>query len=158
MRWMLCGRTCKSIPECWSWKPETWNTGGLPTVAMILGVLMIGESIGLSFIGTGYLGLAGDIEAVNTFGFELMIYFAILSLFVTRERRHFWDSRPSQTLFATLLLDAILAAVVATIGIPGTKPIPLTVIVFVIGYAFVFSLCVNDVVKFVLAKRLRISW
>ena len=139
-------------------KPETWNITGLVTMAMILGVLMIAESIGLFFIGTGYLGLAGDIEAINTLGFEIMIYFAIFSLFVVRERRHFWDSRPSRTLFATLLLDAVLAAVFATVGVPGMKPIPLSITLFVIAYSFVFSLCVNDLVKFFLAKRLRMSW
>ena len=44
-------------------------------MAMILGVLMIVEAIGLFFIGSRYLGLHGDIQVLNTFGFEIMIYF-----------------------------------------------------------------------------------
>ncbi len=139
-------------------KPETWNITGLVTMALILGVLMIGESVGLFFIGSRYLGLSGDVQALNTFGFEIMIYFAIFSLFVVRERRHFWDSKPSRMLLGVLLLDAVIAALFATLGIPGMKPIPLTTTLLVIGYSFVFSLFVNDLVKFVLVRRLGLSW
>jgi H+-transporting ATPase len=139
-------------------KPETWNIAGLVTVAMILGVLMIAESIGLFFIGSQYLGLSGDIDALNTFGFEIMIYFAIFSLFVVRERRHFWSSRPSWTLLGVLLLDAVIAAILATFGIPGMKPIPFATTLIVIAYSFVFSLFVNDLVKYIMVRRMGVRW
>jgi H+-transporting ATPase len=139
-------------------KPETWSIGGLVTVAVILGVLMIAESVGLYFIGSRYLGLSNDIQALNTFGFEIMIYFAIFSLFVVRERRHFWNSRPSWTLLAALLLDAIVAAALATFGVFGMKPIPFTITLFVVGYSFFFSLFINDLVKYVLVRRLGVRW
>ncbi len=139
-------------------KPETWNLAALVTVAMILGVLMIAESIGLFFIGSGYLGLSGDIQALNTFGFEIMIYFAIFSLFVVRERRHFWNSRPSWTLLGVLVLDGVIAAVLATFGIFGMKPLPFPTTLIVIGYSFLFSLCVNDLVKYVLVRKMGVRW
>ena len=139
-------------------KPETWRIGGLVTVAVVLGVLMIAESVGLYFIGSRYLGFSDDIQALNTFGFEIMIYFAIFSLFVVRERRHFWNSRPSWTLLAALLLDAIIAAVLATFGVFGMKAIPFAITLFVIGYSFFFSLFVNDLVKYVLVRRLGVRW
>ncbi len=61
-------------------------------------------------------------------------------------------------LFTILLLDAVLAGVFATVGIPGMTAIPITTTLFVIGYSFVFSLCVNDLIKFVLVQRLGIGW
>jgi len=139
-------------------QPETWNIVGLVTVAMILGVLMVAESIGLFFIGSRYLGLSGDLQALNTFGFEIMIYFAIFSLFVVRERRHFWNSRPSWTLLGVLALDAVLAAVLATFGILGMKPLPFSTTLIVIGYSFLFSLFLNDLVKYFLVKRMGVRW
>jgi magnesium-transporting ATPase (P-type) len=139
-------------------KPETWNMAGLVTVALILGVLMIAESIGLFFIGSSYLGLSGDIQALNTFGFEIMIYFAIFSLFVVRERRHFWNSRPSWTLLGVLALDAVLGAILATFGIFEMKPLPFPTTLIVIGYSFLFSLCVNDLVKYVLVRKMGVRW
>jgi H+-transporting ATPase len=139
-------------------KPETWNVAGLVTMAMVLGVLMVAESIGLFFIGSKYLGLSTDIQALNTFGFEIMIYFAIFSLFVVRERRHFWNSRPSWTLFGVLILDALIAAIFATFGIPGIKPIPISTTLIVIGYSFIFSLFVNDLVKYILVRKMKVRW
>lgn len=139
-------------------KPETWNIGGLVTMAMILGVLMVAESVGLFFIGSRYLGLSGDIQALNTFGFEIMIYFAIFSLFVVRERRHFWSSRPSWTLLGVLLLDAVIAAILATLGIPGMKPIPIVITLIVIAYSLIFSLFFNDLVKYIMVRKLGARW
>jgi H+-transporting ATPase len=114
--------------------------------------------VGLFFIGSRWLGLADDVQALNTFGFEIMIYFAIFSLFVVRERRHFWSSRPSWTLLGVLLLDAIIAAALATFGIPGMKPVPYQITLIVIAYSFIFSLLVNDLVKYLLVKRMRVRW
>jgi H+-transporting ATPase len=139
-------------------KPETWNRAGLVTMAMVLGVLMLVEAIGLFFIGSRYLGLSGDIQVLNTFGFEIMIYFAIFSLFVVRERRHFWSSRPSWTLLGVLLLDAVIAATLATLGIPGMKAIPFAVTLIVIAYSFIFSLFVNDLVKYLMVRRMGVRW
>jgi H+-transporting ATPase len=119
---------------------------------------MIVESVGLFFIGSRYLGLSADIQALNTFGFEIMIYFAIFSLFVVRERRHFWSSRPSWTLLGALLLDAIIAAILATFGAFGMKPIPFTTTLIVIAYSFLFSLFINDLVKHLLVRRLGVRW
>jgi len=87
-----------------------------------------------------------------------MIYFAIFSLFVVRERRHFWSSRPSWTLPGVLLLDGGIAAALATFGIPGMKPIPFQITLIVIAYSFTFSLFINDLVKYLLVGRLRIRW
>lgn len=138
--------------------PETWNIMGLVTIAIVLGVLMIVESVGLFFIGSRYLGLSADIQALNTFGFEIMIYFAIFSLFVVRERRHFWSSRPSWTLLGALLVDAIIAAILATFGVFGMKHIPFTSTLVVIAYSFFFSLFINDLVKYLLVRRLGVRW
>jgi len=142
----------------WSKKPETWNVTGLAKIAVILGVLMVVESLGLLYIGLRYFGLDANDQALQTFTFEILLYFAIFSLFAIRERRRFWDSMPSKTLLAVLLLDAIMAMIIATVGIPGLQPIPFVQTLSVIAYAFIFSLVVNDWIKFVLVKKTGISW
>jgi H+-transporting ATPase len=142
----------------WSKKPETWNVTGLAKIAVILGVLMVVESFGLLYIGLRYFGLGANDQALQTFTFEILLYFAIFSLFAVRERRRFWNSMPSKTLLTVLLLDAIMAMIIATVGIPGLQPIPFVQTLSVIAYAFIFSLVVNDWVKFVLVKETGISW
>ncbi|MGA9347986.1 MAG: plasma-membrane proton-efflux P-type ATPase [Anaerolineae bacterium] len=142
----------------WSKKPETWNVTGLAKIAVILGVLMVVESFGLLYIGLRYFGLGTNDQVLQTFTFEILLYFAIFSLFAVRERRRFWNSMPSKTLLTVLLLDAIMAMIIATVGIPGLQPIPFVQTLSVIAYAFIFSLVVNDWVKFVLVKRTGVSW
>jgi H+-transporting ATPase len=141
----------------WSKKPETWNLTGQVRIAAILGLLMVVESFGLLYIGLRYFGLANDL-AVHTFSFATLLYFALFSILVVRERGHFWESRPSRTLLIALALDGIVGAAIATFGIPGLQPIPLPQTLAVIACAFVFSLVVNDWVKYQVAKRTGLSW
>jgi magnesium-transporting ATPase (P-type) len=139
-------------------KPETWDVGGLVRVAAILGVLMVVESFGMLYIGLRYFGLGANELALHTFSFTILLYFALFSILVVRERRHFWESRPSNTLLVALTLDGIVAAAIATFGLAGMQPIPFAQTLFVIAYAFVFSLVVNDWCKFELVKRAGMSW
>jgi H+-transporting ATPase len=141
----------------WSKKPATWNLTGQVKIAAILGLLMVVESFGLLYIGLRYLNLANDL-AVHTFSFATLLYFALFSILVVRERGHFWESRPSRTLLTALTLDGIVAAAIATFGIPGLQPIPLPHTLFVIAYAFVFSLVVNDWIKVELCRRAGRGW
>jgi H+-transporting ATPase len=142
----------------WSKKPETWNVGDLVRVAAILGVLMVVESFGLLYVGWRYFGLGANEPALHTFSFAILLYFALFSILVVRERGHFWDSRPSRTLLAALGLDGIVGAGITTLGIPGLQPIPLSQTLVAIAYAFLFSLLLNDWIKCELVKRTAIGW
>jgi len=142
----------------WSRKPDVWNITGLVKVAVILGLTMVVEAFGLLCIGLKYFNLMADDQALFTFSFETLFYFAIFSIFVVRERRHFWNSMPSKTLLTALMADLIIATIISIVGIPGLKAIPLTVTLSVIAYSFIFSLIVNDLIKFILIKKTRVGW
>lgn len=51
-----------------------------------------------------------------------------------------------------------LATKVATTGIPGLKPLPLTETPFVISCSATFSLILIDLVKYLLVKNTEIRW
>jgi len=142
----------------WSRKPDIWNITGLVKLASILGLLMIAESFGLLYIWFNYFNIMVDDQALSTFSFEILFYFAIFSIFVVRERGHFWNSRPCKTLLTAITLDVIVATLVSTVGIPSLKAIPLAVTLSVIAYSFIFSLIVNDAIKFILVKKAGIGW
>jgi H+-transporting ATPase len=143
---------------CWSQQPESWNVTDLVKVAAILAGCMVLEASGLLYIGWHYFGLGANEPALHTFSYTILLYFALFSIIVMRERRHFWASRPSNTMSLALGLDAMIAAAIATLGIPGLEPIPLQQTLTVIAYAFVSSLLVNDWVKVELVKRTSIGW
>lgn len=137
----------------WSRKPEVWDVTELAKVASAIGILMTVETLGLLYVGYQYFGLGADTQALVTFSFELLLFFAVFSIFVVRERDHFWSSMPSVTLMATMGLDLLTGIAIATVGILGFKPLPLQITISVLVYSLVFSLVVNDFLKCLLLKK-----
>jgi len=133
--------------------PETWNVVGPVTLAVVMGVLMTIEAFGLLFVGLRYLGLSNNDQALYTFSFVLLLYFAVFSLFVVRERGRFWNSMPSRTLLLAMGLDLVAGTVIASVGIPGLAPLPLSHTLLVMAYAFVCSLLLNDLLKCALIRQ-----
>jgi H+-transporting ATPase len=142
----------------WSKKPDTWNITNLVKIAIILGILVVIESIGLLYIGFNYFNLLSDMQSLHTFTFTILFYSGIFTIFVIRERSNFWKSKPSKPLFIAIVIDSIIVAVISTLGIPGLKPISLIELISVIIYLLVFSLIINDTIKVMLVKKFSIRW
>ncbi|MDP3954988.1 MAG: cation transporting ATPase C-terminal domain-containing protein [bacterium] len=141
----------------WSKKPSVWDINGLVKVSVALGLIMVAEAFGLLYIGLNYFNLTVDSEALSTFSFEILFFFAIFSIFVVREKKHFWNSIPSKTFLSIILADMILGVAFSTFGLLGFRAIPLAQTLIVIGYAFLFSLVINDFIKFALLKKWRMN-
>jgi H+-transporting ATPase len=76
----------------------------------------------------------------------------MLTVFVVRERGHFWTTFPSKSLFIITLVDMIVVTVLVTIGVPGLKPIPIVDTFTVIVLSVFFSFVVNDFIKYFMLK------
>ncbi len=137
----------------YSAKPDTWNITGLVQVALLLGVLIIGELVLLLHIGLSYFGLSGHPEQVYTFTFDLLIYVELLDLLIIRERGHFWKSRPSRFLLLTISADLALVFLISVRGLPGIVPIaiPAAFMVSIISFMLVFF--INDPIKVLLVRK-----
>lgn len=142
----------------WSRKPDVWNITGLVKASTILSMLVIVESFALLYVGLNVFHLALADQALYTFTFEILFYSAMFLIFNVRERKHFWNSRPSKTLFTAIILSMIAATTVVTTGLPGFTPITLTETLFVILCSAAFSLIINDLVKFLIVKKTQIRW
>jgi len=135
-----------------SMKPDTWDVSDLVKSSLVLGVLVVLESLVILSIGLGPLGLAKDLASIQTFSFAILFYFGMLTVFVVRERGHFWATFPSTSLFLITLVDMIVVTVLVTIGIPGLKPIPIVDTLAIIGMSVFFSFVVNDIIKYFMLK------
>jgi hypothetical protein len=133
--------------------PETWNIAPLVRLAVILGVLMLAESLGLLLIGWHWFGLRHDDGRLPTFAFLTLLFFALFSLLSIRERRNFWSSRLSGVLAAALAADAGVGVLIGLFGLGELAPLTLAQVAFVLIYALVWSLLVNDFVKIALLAR-----
>lgn len=143
---------------CWSQKPDTWNITGAVKASLILGFLVILESFGLLYLALGYFHIALDNPVLYTFTFEILFYSAMFLILNVRERRHFWNSKPSRTLLAAMIISIIVGTVLVTVGIPGLSPVPLTQTLLILLFSAIFSLGINDIVKFVLVEKAGVRW
>ncbi|HEV2174125.1 MAG TPA: hypothetical protein VGR71_11180, partial [Nitrospira sp.] len=132
--------------------PETWNIGGFITVSVVLGVAMVAEALLLLWIGWSRFGLATNDQALYTFSFLTLLYFAVFSIVSARERGWFWATMPSKTLVAALVLNVVAGTALTLVGLPSLMPLPWWQMLAVFGYAMVSCLAANDALKVAMIK------
>ena len=142
----------------WSRKPNTWKITGLVKIAMILGIMMLIEHFALLYIALNFLGFYSNMHVLHTFVFEMLFYSGTFTIFVVRERGHFWNSAPSKTLLVAITLDMVIVGTISTIGIPGVTPLPLVYTITVILYYLALILLVNDTIKNALMRSMGTRW
>jgi H+-transporting ATPase len=133
-------------------KPETWNIGGFIWVSVVLGLAMVAEALLFLRVAWVPFGLAGDSEALHTFSFVLLLYFAVFSVISARERQRFWATWPSKTLMAALAGELLIGTVLSVVGLPGLQPLPWWQMLAVFGYSLLACLAINDAVKVVMIR------
>jgi magnesium-transporting ATPase (P-type) len=137
-----------------SQKPESWkNIGPLVKLAVLLGLVMMGEALLLLALGWRWFDLGSADGRLQTFTFEALLFFALFSILSIRERRAFWASRPSTTLLLALLVDAGVGLLISAYGLGELRPLPMAQTIFIIAYALIFSLAINDLIKLALLAR-----
>jgi H+-transporting ATPase len=137
----------------YSRNPDSWNIEGLVKVALALGVLFVIESMLLLYYGRSQPGLNG-IERLHTFIFDFLVFSSLLDVIVIRERKHFWESRPSKFLIMSILVDMIVVLVISTNGIYKLSPIAPEFAFLALAYSFAICFLINDSIKVVLIKWL----
>ena len=136
--------------------PDSWNIRGLVEVAIALGVLLVTESMLLLYFGRSHLGL-NNIERLQTFIFDFLVFSSLLNVIVVRERKHFWESRPKKFLVASILIDIIVVLLISTFGVYRLAPIPLEIALLALAYSFAICFLINDFIKVTLIRRLRVK-
>ena len=128
-------------------KPESWDIGGFITVSVVLGVAMVVEALLFLWIGWSHFGWGANTNALTTFSFLLLLYFAVFSIVSARERHSFWSTLPSKTFMTALVVDALVGTALTYVGLPGLTPLPWWQALTIFVYALVACLGVNDAVK-----------
>jgi len=126
-------------------------------LAVILGLLMLAEALGLLALGWRWFDLGGNQGQLQTFTFQTLLFFALFSILSVRERRAFWASRPSAILAVALFADACVGVLIGFYGLAELQPLPLMQTALIVTYALAFSLVINDIVKLALLTRARPS-
>jgi H+-transporting ATPase len=136
-----------------SGKPDSWNITGLVKVALFLGILV---TVGLMLIlhtGISYFRLWTNIHQLQTFTFEILIYVELFDLLIVRERKHFWNSKPSRFLLLAIGADLVLVFLISIFGLPGFAAIPALAALTVVGLSFIIIFLINDPIKVMLITK-----
>jgi H+-transporting ATPase len=134
-------------------KPSVWRVGGITLTGAILGVVTL--VFYTSMLAVGYYKMGLDILHLRTFAIVTLVFSGQAILYVVRERRHFWNSRPSTWLMFSSALDVLLISVLASQGIWMTA-LPLTVIGCLAIGATLFTFLL-DTVKVPVIRKLQIA-
>jgi H+-transporting ATPase len=120
--------------------PNKWNIRNITLASLIVGALLVIEGVIALFVGTRYFHL--ELEQLRTFTVLMLIFTSQFRVYVVRERRYFWSSRPGRALFLATT-GAIFAF--AILGIYGVIITPLTPyqVLFVLGFSAVFTLAID---------------
>ncbi|MBI5090958.1 MAG: plasma-membrane proton-efflux P-type ATPase [Candidatus Hydrogenedentes bacterium] len=133
-------------------KPETWQIGGFVAISAALGVAMLAEALFLLWIGWSRFGLATNDDALCTFSFLTLLYFAAFSIVSARERHLFWATIPSKTFLYALAANVLTGTILTFVGLPGLMPLPWSQTLAIFVYAMVACLGVNDAMKVAMIK------
>jgi hypothetical protein len=113
---------------------------------------MVVETLLLLWFGWSHFGLGTNNNALYTFSFLLLLYFAVFSVVSARERSWFWATLPSKTFLSALVADALVGTVLTLVGLPGLMQLPWSQTLVIFAYAIVSCLVINDVVKVAMIK------
>jgi H+-transporting ATPase len=133
--------------------PNVWRIGNLTIAGIILGFCDLVFCIASLAVGRFSLGL--DSNTLRTLTVVTLVYSGQAIFYVSRERRHLWNSRPGSWLILSSILDITLFSTFATQGIL-MAPLPAIIVACVFGGAIVLAFCL-DTVKVMLFRRLAIA-
>jgi dTMP kinase len=128
--------------------PSDWRMGPLARTGVVVGVLALGESLGLlEGLRRFRPGLVATAGPLHTFGFEILFYFGIFTILSVRSHGPFWSRRPGRELLAAISVDLLGITAAVTVGFPYLTAVPLADTLLLLGAVALATLGVNDAVK-----------
>ncbi len=131
--------------------PDRWHIRSLMMAGIGLGSLVLLLSFGLYFYARHFLGLS--LPQLQTLVFVMLVFTGQGMVYLVRERRHFWNSRPSRWMVLSSIVDVSVVWLLSVRGVL-MAPLPNSVIVSVI-LACVLYLIALDFVKVSILRRLK---
>jgi len=133
--------------------PNAWNIKSLTAAGVIIGFgLLVFCAAALAF---AKIELNLETGALRTFCFVTLVFVSQAAIYTLRERRRLWNSRPSNWLIASSVVDVLIASVLAIGGFAMTS-LPALVVIGTLLSAVAFAFLI-DLVKVPVFTCLRVS-
>lgn len=102
--------------------PDRWNIRTLMLAGLALGSLILIFSLAVFAFARTILGL--PLPALQTLVFVTLVFTGQGTVYLVRERRHFWGSLPSRWMIISSVADLCAVSILATRGILMTAISP----------------------------------
>jgi H+-transporting ATPase len=133
-------------------RPERWRVGALVSASLALAVVVLVESFLDLWLARGVFHL--DWHQTQTLIFLMLVFSGQATVYVVRERDHFWKSRPVVWLPIATCADVVVVSILAVAGVLMT-PLAAGYVALVLGVAAAFML-VMDPVKVAALRRFKL--
>jgi H+-transporting ATPase len=134
----------------YSQQPDRWHIRSLVLAGLVLGSLVLVLSFGIFLAGRYWLQL--PLPQLQTLVFVTLVFTGQGTVYLVRQRHHFWRSRPSKWLLLSSAADITVVSVLATCGIlmEAIRP-QLVFTVLVVSVCYLIAI---DGVKISLLRKL----
>lgn len=134
-------------------RPERWRVRALVTASLALAMVVLAESFLDLWLTRSVFGL--DLHHTQTVIFLMLVFSGQATVYVVREREHFWVSRPANLLLLATAVDVIVVSALAITGVFMTSvSVGYVAVVLAIAVLFMF---VMDPVKIAVLRRLALA-
>ncbi|HVP18315.1 MAG TPA: HAD-IC family P-type ATPase, partial [Spirochaetia bacterium] len=130
-------------------KPNSWNVKNITIASAGIGFFFILEGWLTILIGTNLFHLSG--AGLRSCVLLMLVYTSQFRIYIVRERRHFWDSRPGNGI---LIASAATIVVFSLLGIFGgiIEPLSVLQVLFLLGFSGLFT-CAIDLPKYLIFRK-----
>jgi H+-transporting ATPase len=125
-----------------SQSPSIWHMRNITAAAVTLGFVKLAFSTSVLAAGKFQLGLPP--AELQTLAFVTLVFGNQALLYVLRERRHLWSSRPSNWVLASSFADIVIVSLLASSGVL-IAPLPWSLMATVLAAAIGFALILDQI-------------
>jgi H+-transporting ATPase len=120
--------------------PNKWNVRNITLASLVVGILLVGEGAIALFVGSRYFDL--PLDQLRTFITLTLIFTSQFRVYIVRERRHFWSSRPGRELLIATVASIVVFALLGVFGLI-VPPVTLFQMLLVLGLSALFTLAID---------------
>lgn len=99
----------------YSQHPDRWDIRELVAMGLVLGSLLLLFSFGAFMAARDWLRL--PLPQLQTFVFVTLVFTGQATIYMVRQRRHFWESRPGKWMVMSSVGDIVVVSVAASRGL-----------------------------------------
>jgi H+-transporting ATPase len=107
-------------------KPDRWRIRPLVTTGLVLALAWVVLCFAVFLVGRDVYHL--NLAQLQTLVFLTLVYSGQATVYLVRERRHFWMSRPGHWMLVSSVADVIVVSLLATCGVLMASVSPLAVV------------------------------